>query len=155
MILKKTTYFLLLASVILISCTNEKTQKTESDIIIENESLLINKATEQIRPQLNLEKDTITIVLEYYGWACPCPQWITTENGSIYNSNPKKKNLNLFWNITPAFDSLPSPFSLKNDMKKLRFEFKGQFYVEPQFVGEEGEQRPAKTLSYYSVKHKE
>ncbi|KXX66499.1 hypothetical protein [Flammeovirga sp. SJP92] len=103
-----------------------------------------------------LENDTIVVELEYYGWLCPCPQWITKKNKIIYESTNavnKDKDLSLFWNIKPANDSLPSPFDLTDDMENLRFKFTGQFYVNPQFLGDEGEKEPAKTLLYYSVKH--
>ena len=104
-----------------------------------------------------LEKDTVLVVLEYSGWGCPCPQWITSENKLIYESRKTEnepKKLDLFWNVKPAHDSVKIPFDLTEDMENLKFEFKGQFYVEPQFLGDEGEQGPAKTFLYYSVKHK-
>lgn len=103
-----------------------------------------------------LENDTVVVELEYYGWGCPCPQWITKNNKVIYESKDKgseDKNLSLFWNVKPANDSLPNPFDLTDDMENLTFEFKGRFYVEPQFLGDEGEQGPARTLLYYSVSH--
>ena len=103
-----------------------------------------------------LESDTVKIVLEYYGWGCPCLQWITSENRAIYESSKneqKDKQLHFFLNVKPANDTLPNPFELTSDMGNLRFEFTGQFYVDPQFLGDEGEQGPAKTLLYHSVKH--
>ena len=119
-------------------------------------NLRIKKLDLTIPSNKNLEKDTVTIELEYYGWGCPCPQWITMDNKVLYESKSKEqkdKKLDLFWNVKPATDSLPNPFDLTDDMENLRFEFTGQFYVDPQFLGDEGEQGPAKTLLYYSVKH--
>lgn len=103
-----------------------------------------------------LENDTVTIELEYYGWGCPCPQWITVNNKIQHeskNKGQKDKNFDLFWNVEPASDTLPNPFDLTDDMENSRFEFTGQFYVDPQFLGDEGEKGPAKTLLYYSMKH--
>lgn len=76
-----------------------------------------------------LERDTVIIELEYYGWGCPCPQWITQKNKEIYESKgiQEGKSLDLFWNIKPANDSLPSPFDLTANMKQLKFKFMGQF----------------------------
>jgi len=99
-----------------------------------------------------LVNDTVTIDLEYYGWGCPCPQWITPKNKILYES--KDNVLNLFMNVIPENDSLPNPLDLTEDMENLHFEFKGRFFVEPQLLGDEGEQGPAKTLLYYEVKHK-
>lgn len=102
-----------------------------------------------------LENDTVTVELEYYGWMYPCPQWITKENRVIFelkDKGSKQNNLSLFWNVKPANDSLLNPFDFTDDMENLRFEFTGQFYDDPQFLGDEGEQGPARTLLYYSVK---
>jgi hypothetical protein len=100
---------------------------------------------------LELETDTQTVTLEYYGWGCPCPQWITPENKLVYALDLSKK-LDVFWNIKAANDSVPNPFDLAKDMNALKFEFKGQFFKYPQLVGDEGEQTPAKTFRYISVK---
>ena len=27
-----------------------------------------------------LEKDTVNLILQYYGWGCPCPQWINPDS---------------------------------------------------------------------------
>ncbi|MEO1051445.1 MAG: hypothetical protein AAFX87_12520 [Bacteroidota bacterium] len=104
-----------------------------------------------------LEKDTSVVTLEYYGWGCPCPQWITPGNKAIYESNSESdtaKNLDLFWHIIPANDSVKHPFDLIEDAKNMVFEFEGRFFLEPQLLGDEGEQGPAKTLLYHSLKQK-
>jgi len=101
-----------------------------------------------------LEPDTVTVTLEYYGWLCPCAQWITPKNRLIY-AQQSKRDLNLkngiFWNVKTANETVKSPFDLAWDMENLTFEFTGQFYKEPQFIGDEGEEHPARTLLYHSV----
>lgn len=103
-----------------------------------------------------LESDTVTIELEYFGWGCPCPQWVTSDNKLKYESQKVKDTLidsDLFWNVIPENDTLPNPFDLIDDFNNLTFEFKGRFYKEPQFLGEEGDLNAARTLLYHSVKH--
>lgn len=120
-------------------------------------SILVNDNDSKMTTNLSnkLEDDTVIVQLEYYGWGCPCPQWISKENKLIYESKEgvsKEEGVNLFWYIKPANDSLPDPFELTDDMNRLTLEFKGRFFVEPQFLGVEGEQGPARTLLYYSVR---
>jgi|GEM_PF-5568984 len=104
---------------------------------------------------MKLETDTISVTLEYYGWGCPCPQWITPENKIIYESKDQSDTnrfSDMFWHVRPANTMLDDPFDLMGDLEHLVLEFTGQFYSQPQYLGIEGEQKPAKTLLYYSVK---
>ncbi len=143
-------YLLILIFGLSLSCSNKAVKTKKPNQSIEELQVISNNK--------KLETDTVIVTLEYYGWFCPCPQWITPENKIIYESRNIKtdstKKLNLFWNIKPKNDFVKNPFDLTEAMKNLTFEFKGQFYIEPQFLGDEGEQGPAKTLLYYSVKQK-
>jgi len=106
----------------------------------------------------SLEPDTLVIVLEYVGWGCPCPQWISRENRLLYEEWKKENDAypeEFFYNIEWANPSLPNPLDeLINDTIETpwTFEFTGQFYKEPKFLGHEGELWKGKTLRYYSVR---
>lgn len=144
-------HILTLIFLFFISCSIKTEKMTNSNQLY--------RAVENNTINNKLEPDTIILTLEYYGWGCPCPQWIKPENKIIYESlietTDSNNNLDVFWNIIPANDSVKNPFELTDNMEDLIFEFTGQFYVEPEFLGDEGEQGPAKTFLYYSVKHKE
>lgn len=107
---------------------------------------------------LSLEPDTITVVLEYASWGCPCPQWISPENRLIYEEWKKENDAypeEFFYNIEWANPSLPDPLDeLINDSIETpwTFEFTGQFYKEPMFLGHEGELWKGRTLLYYFVR---
>lgn len=107
---------------------------------------------------LSLEADTITVVLEYVGWGCPCPQWISPENRMLYEEWKKENDdypEQFFYNIEWGNPSLPNPLDeLINDSTETpwTFEFTGQFYREPMFLGHEGELWKGPTLRYYSVR---
>ncbi len=118
--------------------------------------LLTEKRKEQKKLIVNeLETDTVTIILEYFGWLCPCPQWISSDNKKTYLkliNNDSIKYTSLFWNIKPANDSIQSPFDLiDDDFSNLKFKFTGRFFKKEQWLGDEGEMAPAKTLSYETV----
>ena len=90
----------------------------------------------------------------YFGWMCPCAQWITRENKMIFEEKSNRKEAygdSLFYYAIPAADSIPSPFDLTEDMNNLKFRFTGRFFKEMQSMNEEGEMRPAITLMYDKV----
>jgi hypothetical protein len=105
-----------------------------------------------------LEPDTTTVILEYAGWGCPCPQWISRENRLLYEEWKKENDAypeEFFYNIEWGKPPLPNPLDeLINDTIETpwTFEFTGQFYKEPKFLGLEGELWKGRTLRYYSVR---
>ena len=107
---------------------------------------------------LSLNPDTVTIVLEYVGWGCPCPQWISAENRLLYEEWKKENDSypeDFFYNIEWGNSSLPDPLdALIKDSTETpwTFEFTGQFYKEPMFLGHEGELWKGLTLRYYFVR---
>ena len=129
---------------------NFETQKTE---IRNNSNDTIYLKKHIITNNKELEGKIQTIEMEYFGWVCPCPQWITPKNKSIYIGKQKgnENYLDLFYYIEPSSKEVVSPFELTENMDNLHFKFIGRFYKEKQYSFEEGEQTPATTFQYDKV----
>lgn len=120
-----------------------------------------NSSTSQNKPNKEsvaineeLEKETVVLEMEYFGWACPCAQWITPENKKIFEEKraaDESYGDSLFYYVIPASDSIPHPFDLTEDMNDLRFRFTGRFFKEKQDMKLEGEMGPAITFMYDEV----
>jgi len=149
-------YFLILLICFSFSCSSveDESHKLVDETFVKKDMELINRI--KFKNDTTLEKDIVSVTLKYVGWGCPCPQWITPKNKIKYDNFqiPDSIPMHLFWYILPENDSILRPSSLTDDMTNSTFVFEGQFYVEPQFLGIEGEQGPAKTFLYHSVKLK-
>jgi len=98
------------------------------------------------------------VVLQYYPFGCPCPHWIELEKIPIYKEWQLENDAypeEFFYNIEWGNPPLPNPLDeLINDTIETpwTFEFTGQFYKEPKFLGHEGELWKGRTLRYYTVR---
>jgi len=127
--------------------------KTLKKIILNNsrDTVYLKK-----NPPINdrvLKTDLQTIEMEYFGWGCPCPQWITSKNKIKYLEKIKSDSnfIDLFYNIEPKSDKVISPFELVENMENLHFKFTGRFFEKKQYTYEEGEQEPSITFQYDNV----
>jgi hypothetical protein len=140
------TIILFLSVMFLCSCINKN--KENSNVLI------VNSSIDTLNISKELEKETLEIEMEYFGWACPCAQWITAENKEVFILK-SESNIpfgdSLFYYIEPSSDTIAFPSELTNDFSAYRFKFTGNFYKKMQFMGWEGEMGPAITFRYHKV----
>jgi hypothetical protein len=122
-------------------------------------SLNVGRMDKQLQTEESLtallESDTVTIILEYAGWGCPCPQWISIENRKLYEEWKKENDSypeDFFYNIIKDNTTVPNLSDLVEEDTPWVFEFTGQFYKVPMFMGLEGELWKGRTLRYYDVR---
>lgn len=109
-----------------------------------------------IRNVTTLQKDTVEIVLEYYGMACPCPQWATPADVQRYNASQETDNPipidSLFISIEPADSNSISPLDLEYGSSPT-FKFKGSFYTNKrEWIAEDGAQFNNRVFKYFECK---
>ena len=148
-------YVLALLVIITNSCTTQSTPASVVNVSDElDESVVIT-----FENDLELESDTTTIDLIYYGLMCPCPQWITPENLQVFKNSvdygaPIPMD-SLFLTIDSFHDSIANPLNQNYDTKDQTFTFTGQFFKYKQkWKSEDGQTWNNRQFKYYKVVEK-
>jgi hypothetical protein len=100
-----------------------------------------------------LELETITLELKYFGMLCDCPQWATPENIVLYESLVGGENEmpmdSLFMNIVPQKNCTLSPFDLEYNSLDPVFLFTGSFFKDKvKWTSEDGMKYNVKVFEY-------
>ena len=102
-----------------------------------------------------LNKGTVSINLRYFGFMCPCAQWISEKNELIFDSlaeNNLPYGDSLFYYIIPSSDSIKYPIQFTDSLGiSIRYKFTGNFYKERQFMNWEGEMGSEITFQYDKI----